>query len=267
MDEFDDEVSLGNEQAQAGPVSAPPQPQPQPLVGTVGGDGNRYAPMPDFSGGRNALSQYTDQYNRDMLEWAGNAKSSKEMNARLAVTRQAVQGATEFVRRKEVESLVRGGVPLEEAEFKSRVKYNTATGGQLNALRPPRTPTAMEVGGVPGVLTGRGDQWKPFPNKPAPKPTQEELDQKTWNTKMKGEDLKFYHAINGELQKRAQAAAGNDKAGLKTIDARLNALNEQRANLNKQLAEGQSLKVGTIRKGHRFKGGNPANKDSWELVK
>lgn len=247
-------VAIQQAPAMAAPV-APRMPLP-----SVAEQVNRWKTPEQAGGGGDDLQGYQS----DMMEWAGKARSSKELNSKLAMARDATKAATEFVRRKDVENMVRNGMSIEDAEFKSRVKYNTASGSQLNALRPARTPTAMAIGGVPGVLTGRGDQWKPFPRQPVPKPTQEELDQKKWNSVMKAKDSKFFDQILDSQRKMQVAHAEGNEDDIKKWATMVQELTNQRANLRKQLQAGQSLKIGTVVNGHRFKGGNPANKESWE---
>jgi hypothetical protein len=128
-------------------------------------------PLPSpFEQSRRWASPYDIQIANDLAsEQAGlaqaqqQAQSAQATNAQLARSREAVKAATEFVRRKEVERMVRNGMPLEDAEFQSRVKYNTANAAQLNALRPVPPPAPTTIGGVEGVISGtRGQNWKPL---------------------------------------------------------------------------------------------------------
>ena len=118
--------------------------------------------QPDYG---SVLAQDTS----NVMQWAMEARKAQEMNARLAVARQAVTAATEFVRRKEVERMVREGKSLEQSEYDSRVKYQIPAPANIGALRPVPAPTTMKLGGQDFVRYGtRGEQVKPLaPSQPS----------------------------------------------------------------------------------------------------
>lgn len=129
--------------------------------------------------------------------WASNAaygamRRAEDENARLERTRQAVAAAGEFIRRKEVERMVRSGAPLEVAEFRTRAASTRAPAA------PAQPPQLMTIGG---------------PQPPGPPPRLNMI----YRGEPEGElpalaQAKEYQAIALEAQ-RAVEAEKNKKAG------------------------------------------------------
>lgn len=135
-----------------GPRPSPETFVPQTTTATV-------IPPPNLA----QIQQTMDaQYMRGVQETMANVRNAQEMKA----AESAVASARRYLADRNYELEIKAGVPPQEAGFNyiRRVTTSGMNPTAISNVMPAPAPSMVTMGGVQGVVSGRQGNWRPLPN-------------------------------------------------------------------------------------------------------